>query len=218
MKTHEQHERQPFMRRTMVGLGLASAAVMGTGLAACTYEQPSSAVSVRTYDSPGNGGNPEAPHYLQPSPLDLTPSAVNSATIERLRYLIEEEKFAHDVYKTLGDIWGTRIFEMIEHSESTHEDAVHSLLESRGIDDPRSDEIGVFSNGDLQALYNRLVAQGSRSLADAYLVGVAIEQLDINDLTTYLASSTPLDTDIRTVLEHLLSGSESHLAAFEQHT
>lgn len=135
-----------------------------------------------------------------------------STTEDLLLYLIEEEKLAHDVYTVLGETWGGNTFSNILGSETYHQDQVLNLLNSYGLTDPRSSEIGVFVNPDLQALYDQLIAQGMTSQAEAYKVGVLIEETDITDLTTAINSTS--DATIVATLEKLRSASESHLAAF----
>lgn len=141
-------------------------------------------------------------------------AAQASSTNDLLLYLIEEEKLAHDVYTVLGEKWGGNTFSNILASESTHQDQVLNLLNSYGLTDPRSSEIGVFVNPDLQALYDQLIAQGMTSQAEAYKVGVLIEETDITDLTTAINSTS--DATIVATLEKLRSASESHLAAFSK--
>lgn len=138
----------------------------------------------------------------------------SQATDDLLLYLIEEEKLAHDVYTVLSTQWGGNTFSNILDSETTHQTMVLSLLTSYGLEDPRTQEIGVFINPDLQALYDQLIAQGMTSQAEAYKVGVLIEETDIADLTTAMDSTT--DSTIISVLEKLRSASESHLAAFSK--
>lgn len=140
-----------------------------------------------------------------PTPYDTTTA---------LLFLVEEEKLAHDVYVTLAEQWGTQVFSNIAASEVAHQSLVAPLLEERGIDDPRSSEIGVFADPALQALYDDLVARGSLSLDDAIRVGVTIEQTDIADLGSAIASED--ESDVLGVLERLLAGSENHLEAFER--
>lgn len=137
-----------------------------------------------------------------------------STTEDLLLYLIEEEKLAHDVYTVLGETWGGNTFRNILGSETSHQDQVLNLLNSYGLTDPRSSEIGVFVNPDLQALYDQLIAQGMTSQAEAYKVGVLIEETDITDLTTAINSTS--DATIVATLEKLRSASESHLAAFSK--
>lgn len=133
---------------------------------------------------------------------------------EQLLYLIEEEKLAHDVYTVMYQKYGATVFGNILQSESTHQGRVLTLLEARSIADPRSSEVGVFKNQELQALYNQLIEQGSRNATEAYKAGVAIEEKDIADISTQL--STAKDDDVIAALESLRSGSENHLRAFNR--
>jgi hypothetical protein len=133
---------------------------------------------------------------------------------DQLVYLIEEEKLAHDVYTVMHEKYGARVFGNILQSESTHQGRVLTLLEARNIADPRSSEVGVFKNKDLQTLYDQLIEQGNKSAEEAYRVGVAIEEKDIADIGTMLA--TVSDDDVVSALESLRSGSENHLRAFNR--
>jgi hypothetical protein len=133
-------------------------------------------------------------------------------TKQQLLYLIEEEKLAHDVYTVFYEKYGARVFGNILESESTHQERVMTLLEARNITDPRSSEIGVFTNSDLQKLYDNLIAQGMQNETEAFRVGVIIEETDIIDLKEQL--STAKDDDVVVALEDLLYGSENHLRAF----
>jgi hypothetical protein len=138
--------------------------------------------------------------------------ATAAATKAQLLYLIEEEKLAHDVYSAMFELWGSRVFGNILKSEETHQSQVLTIMNTRDIADPRSSEEGVFENKELQDLYNQLIAKGSKSAVDAYEVGVAIEELDISDITKMLA--TAKDADVIAMMENLRKGSENHLRAF----
>jgi hypothetical protein len=125
----------------------------------------------------------------------------------------EEEQLAHDVYVALGDTWGLRIFENIAASETTHIDAVASLLDRYGIDDPAlGNETGTFTDPAIQQLYDRLVTDGSVSLDEALAVGAFIEELDIRDLQTRAAATEIVA--IAAVYADLERGSRNHLRAF----
>jgi hypothetical protein len=145
---------------------------------------------------------------------DLGQLATSDSTVELLSYLIEEEKLAHDVYTVLYDTYGSKVFGNILESESTHQDQVLGLLDAYGVDDPRSTELGVFNDPELQDLYDQLIAKGMQSAQDAYEVGVMIEEKDIADITAQLATAS--DADVVSVLEKLRSGSENHLRAFNR--
>jgi hypothetical protein len=126
----------------------------------------------------------------------------------------EEEKLARDVYLTLYATWGKRVFSNIIESEQRHMDAIKSLLDKYHLDDPAAGKlVGEFTNSDIQSLYNELVLTGSKSLEDAFKVGVRIEELDIQDLTTLVKATDNLD--IKRVYANLLKASQRHLSAFE---
>ncbi|MEZ4664795.1 MAG: DUF2202 domain-containing protein [Caldilineaceae bacterium] len=143
----------------------------------------------------------------------IAAGALSSAEADGLIFMREEEKLAHDVYVTLGAQWDLPIFNNISASETTHTDAVKTLLDRYGLDDPAvGKDVGVFENATLQALYTDLVAQGSQSLTAALIVGATIEDLDIVDLQTRIAQTER--PDIQLVYENLMKGSRNHLRAF----
>jgi hypothetical protein len=133
--------------------------------------------------------------------------------ITDLNFMREEEKLAHDVYTVLYDQYGQKIFSNISDSEQKHAAAIKLLLDRFGLDDPVGNNgLGGFSNEDLQTLYHDLIESGSQSLADALLVGLAIEEIDILDLEEAIGR-----TELRPILrvyENLLQGSHNHLRAF----
>jgi len=139
--------------------------------------------------------------------------ALDAVEIADLEYMREEEKLARDVYITLYDVWGVQVFQNISRSEQSHMDAILTLLDRYGIADPTlGNGVGEFTNPDLQALYDQLVATGRQSLADALKVGGAIEEIDILDLEKSVAETE--HADILQVYASLLNGSTNHLRAF----
>lgn len=145
---------------------------------------------------------------------EVVASPAEPTTEELLLYLIEEEKLAHDVYTVMFQKYGANVFGNILESETTHQERVLTLLQARSIPDPRSTELGVFKDQALQALYEQLIEQGNISVVEAYKVGVAIEEKDIADIGTQLATAT--DEDVIVTLESLRSASENHLRAFNR--
>ena len=131
---------------------------------------------------------------------------------DALAFMVEEEKLARDVYNALYATWGSTTFQSIATSEQMHMDAIKNLLAVYGLTDPSSSQAGVFTNPDLQSLYNQLVASGKQSLAEAFKVGGAIEEIDILDLQERLAQTD--NADIQQVFNNLLKGSSNHLRAF----
>ena len=124
-----------------------------------------------------------------------------------------EEKLARDVYIVMGELWNHKVFLNIQLSEQKHMEAVKSKLDKYNVPDPlTTDSVGVFPDPVFQQLYDQYIQQGSQSLNEALLVGKAIEELDIADLTFQL---TFVDNpDIIRVYQNLKAASENHLAAF----
>jgi len=140
-----------------------------------------------------------------------TPS-LSDAEIAMLLKMKEEEKLARDVYVTLYEKWPKPIFSNISGAEERHLQAVITLLKFYNQADTLVAARGVFSTLALTQLYQTLVTKGDSSLANAYQVGLQIEEMDIKDLTEALA--TDPNTNIVTTFENLLKGSRNHLRAF----
>jgi hypothetical protein len=132
----------------------------------------------------GDDGNARIDSGVLRGALDRPIAAeLSDVEAEGILYMREEEKLARDVYLTLYDQWGMQILSNIADSESTHMEAVKTLIDRYGLDDPAAGKgIGEFTNEELKALYDQLVEQGSQSLVDALQVGAAIEEIDILDL------------------------------------
>ncbi len=142
----------------------------------------------------------------------LFAAALSPAEEESLLYIREEEKVARDVYIALYDKWGLTIFNNISISEQTHMDAIKTLLDRYGLEDPALGP-GKFSNPELQKMYDDLIAMGNLSASEALQVGVIIEETDILDLQEGLTAAA--HKDIKRVYQNLMAGSENHLAAFQ---
>lgn len=153
-------------RLTALALGLTTG-VMALSLAVLPASQVQAA--------PGNPANPAATAGVQTSPAAVS-ATLSEAEIAGLVYMREEEKLAQDVYLALYAEWGLPIFQNIANSEQTHTDAVKTLLDRYGVEDPAVETAaGEFVNADLQALYDQLTALGEQSLGDALKVGATIE-------------------------------------------
>lgn len=177
---------------------LAGVAALGLAVASTTWAPPAAAAPPASALVPAQAT----------APATLTP-----AEIAGLTFMREEEKLARDVYLALDDAWNFQVFANIARSEQNHMDAVGTLLARYGLPDPAAGNgAGEFTNPDLQALYDQLVAQGGQSLGDALRVGAAIEEIDIRDLFQQLPAVQ--HSDIRRVYERLEQGSENHLRAF----
>lgn len=143
-----------------------------------------------------------------PAATSLTP-----AEADALAFMREEEKLARDVYQVLAEQWGLPLFSNIAASEQVHMDSVKTLLDRYELADPAAgNEVGQFTNPDLQALYDQLLVEGSVSAAAALKVGAAIEEIDILDLQERLAQTQA--ADVAQLFANLMAGSENHLRAF----
>ncbi|MDE4190912.1 DUF2202 domain-containing protein [Phaeobacter gallaeciensis] len=140
---------------------------------------------------------------------------LSAEAIAELKFMIEEEKLAGDLYEAFYDVYGEEIFANIEVSEDHHFDALVDYAEKIGVDVDSFvfDTAGEFSNPELQEMYDTLLEQGLTSLEDALEVGVAIEEKDIVDIAA-AAEAVP-DTALADIYENLLQGSYAHLDAFE---
>jgi hypothetical protein len=147
--------------------------------------------------------------------ISTSAQAATKPDAAALQYMVAEEKLAHDVYVTLGEEYGVRVFSNIARSETQHQSSVAKLLDLYGIKNPTlNDKVGVFDDPKLQNLYDDLIAKGMLSLQDALEVGVLVEKTDIADLKEILAGNEPAEVD--RVLTQLLKASYNHLAAFER--
>jgi hypothetical protein len=153
----------------------------------------------------------EEPPVEEP-PVEDPELALNDEIIGLL-FVREEEKLARDVYMHLADVWGVQTFSSIVPSEQSHMDAVLGHLVALGVDDPaEGNEPGVFTDIELQGLYDDLIEQGEVSATAALEVGAFIEEFDILDLIMRAA-----DAESQAVIDtygRLEAGSENHLRAF----
>jgi hypothetical protein len=164
--------------------------------------------------------NTEAEYQIDPADFlddSIGEGVINTdlseVEIAGLLLMREEEKLARDVYDTLGEQWGLPIFSNIARSEETHTEAVRGLLQLFQLPDPVvKDERGVFADSELQALYDTLVAEGSKSLESALKVGATVEDLDIYDLDRLMAQTE--NEHILSVYRNLQKGSRNHMRAF----
>jgi hypothetical protein len=149
--------------------------------------------------------------------IDSLPlESLSAAEIAALTTMREEELLAKDVYIAMYTLYKVPVFNNISKSETQHTLAVGTLLLKYGLPDPAENHVaGVFVNADLQALYTSLVAQGSTSLNSGLIVGATIEDLDIYDLHTHIA--TDIDNlDILYVFGNLEKGSRNHMRSFSR--
>jgi hypothetical protein len=164
----------------------------------------------------GRGRGMQCPNNNGICPVRTASAATQTLTAtetEKLVHMREEEKLAHDVYASLYEKWGMRIFDNISQSEARHEESIALLLKRYGLADPaEKNGPGRFQNEEMQGLYNKLIGLGDNSLVAAFGVGATIEDLDIYDLEVAAAETD--NEDLKLVYSNLLNASKNHMQAF----
>jgi hypothetical protein len=215
------------MRRTLVVTAVAGgtlAALLAGGVAVAGTDSTAAAAGSQSCTGAGNPagearGRAMGPDRARTPGMMQAPAAVPASgtlTEEQkadLLFMIEEEKLAHDVYVVLGQATGDVRFDRIAAAETRHADAVRTMLDRYGLADPTvGAAVGEFTNAELQARYDSLVAQGRQSLDAALEVGRTIEATDIADLAE--ASQGLSAPDVLRLYANLTTGSQHHLQAF----
>lgn len=160
---------------------------------------------------PAMAQGPNAPSTPR-TVAQTTVAALDAEEANTLLWMREEEKVARDVYINLYRLWKKPVFRRIANSEQRHFDAVGAKLELYGLADPAQPGIGQFTNTDLQAMYDQLLASGRTSYIQALIVGATIEDVDIRDLQAAIEATD--DAALKTTYQNLLEGSKNHLRAF----
>jgi hypothetical protein len=194
------------LKNIIIGI-LSAVIVIAVGASAYNAFAAPNATTPAAFDTTVSTGNGNGSAQLTTIPVsDLTAEEAAS-----LLFMREEEKLARDVYNQLFTLWGIPSFQSIAASEQTHMDQIKVLMDRYALADPALDP-GQFTDVNLQALYNQLMAQGSLSIADAVKVGATIEEVDIVDLQTRFTQTD--NADIQLVYNNLMNGSFNHLQAF----
>lgn len=165
----------------------------------------------RAENAGGIKGNHTSRPAGDPAAIVEPDSVLTADEAASLTYMVEEEKLAHDLYVELGDAWDLSVFVNISDAESTHADAIRSLLDAYSIEDPTAGmAAGEFANAELQDMYDTLLAKGLTSMTEALEVGGLVEETDIADLRERQSDNVAIDR----VFDQLEAGSEKHLRAF----
>lgn len=144
----------------------------------------------------------------------LSTLILSESESQTLLFMREEEKLAHDVYVYAFEKYGLNAFQNIANSESNHVLSVLGVMDYYQISDPlfRSTVPGEFTNPTLINLYSDLISRVDLSLNESILVGLLIEDLDINDLENAISETS--QTNITKLYTNLECGSKNHLKAF----
>jgi hypothetical protein len=138
----------------------------------------------------------------------LTLSAEASAV---LLFQIDEERMARELYTAFGAKWSLRPFANIPPSEARHEAVLRQLATRAGLALPTA-VAGQFDSAEVQSRYNALLALGNESADAALRVGAYVEEVDIADLNTLIASTD--SAELKTSATALKTASGHHLSAF----
>jgi len=176
--------------KTRTALGLATAGLLTVGWTTTVYAAPT------------------------PTPTPTATATADTTLSTNLTHMRDEERLARDIYTTLAAKYSQAApFVNIARSEQVHFDTMGLLLTRYGVADPSAGKNpGTHADPALQALYDKLLASGSESLAKAYDVGVAVENLDIADLKAAISQTS--QADVKAAFTNLMNGSANHLAAF----
>jgi hypothetical protein len=157
----------------------------------------------------------QANHSPMVNPALLGDIVLNDESAASLRFMIQEEKLAGDLYEAFADQTGLRTFDRIAAAEDKHMNTLIDLAEKAGInvDDLIALPAGEFADAELQTMYDSLLASGSVSTDAALTVGREVELADIADLSAAIEGFA--EPALVGVYSKLLSGSEHHLAAFD---
>jgi hypothetical protein len=160
-------------------------------------------------------GASTSPSMVASHPMSMSTSSATLTADEAtdLVFMREEEKLARDLYITFDEKWGGTTFASIASSEQRHMDAILRKLVKYQLPDPAAgNEIGEFTNDEVQALYDGLLEDGLASELAALNVGGLVEEIDIVDNMDAAAAAT--QEDLVRVYEALTCGSRNHLRAF----
>jgi hypothetical protein len=176
--------------KTRTALGLATAGLLTVGWTTTVYAAPT------------------------PTPTPTATATADTTLSTNLTHMRDEERLARDIYTTLAAKYSQAApFVNIARSEQVHFDTMGLLLTRYGVADPSAGKNpGTYAEPALQSLYDKLLASGSESLAKAYDVGVAVENLDIADLKAAISQTS--QADVKAAFTNLMNGSANHLAAF----
>jgi hypothetical protein len=130
-----------------------------------------------------------------------------------LLFMREEEKLARDIYLSAYERYGLQVFDHIAASEQMHMDLLLGLINTYGLTDPVGQHArGVYTNPQVQAMFDKFNSQVSASLVDALVAGASIEDVDLYDLKRVTGNTSK--SDLLDVYDMLSCGSEHHLSAF----
>lgn len=142
---------------------------------------------------------------------DASPLALAAEAQEALRFQIDEERMARELYTAFAEKWGLQPFKMIPQSEARHEGVLRQLAVRAGVTAPTA-VAGKFDSQEVQLRYDALLALGLESADSALRAAAFVEEQDIADVDTLLAATD--SPDLKAAANSLRQGSTNHLRAY----
>lgn len=139
------------------------------------------------------------------------PLVLDDAARAALRFQLDEERMAGELYVAFGKKHAARPFTNIPRAEARHREILQQLATRAGLTVAAA-AAGRYETAAIQARHDALWARGQASLIEALKVGALVEEQDIADLRA-LAATTD-HPDLRAAVAVLERGSRHHLAAF----
>lgn len=142
---------------------------------------------------------------------DTTPLTLSAAARSALLFQIDEERMARELYSAFGAKWDLRPFANIPQAEERHESVLRQLAVRAGLTAPTT-VAGRFDSAEVQKRYDDLLKLGLESADAALRVGAYVEEVDIADLNTLVATT---DSEaLKAAAQALKTASGHHLSAF----
>jgi hypothetical protein len=142
---------------------------------------------------------------------DTTPLALGGEAQKALLFQIDEERMARELYTAFGVKWGLQPFANIPKAEARHEAVLRQLATRAGLTAPAA-VAGRFDDAEVQKRYDELLALGNASADSALRTGAYVEEVDIADLNTLIATTD--NAALKGSVIALRTASGHHLKAF----
>lgn len=157
---------------------------------------------------PGNGCD----GVCAARPGSTEPIVLGETARAALRFQLDEERMAGELYLALGEMHAARPFTNIPRAEARHRELLQNLAARAGLPIPAATVAGRYETAAIQARYDALLARGRGSPLEALKVGALVEEQDIADLRA-LAITTD-QAELKAAIAALERGSQHHLNAF----
>ncbi len=142
---------------------------------------------------------------------DTAPLALGNQAQMALLFQIDEERMARELYTAFGAKWNLPPFANIPQAEARHEAGLRQLAARAGLAAPAA-VTGRFDSAEVQKRYDDLLALGLTSADGALRTGAYVEEVDIADLNTLIATTD--NAALKATATALKTASGHHLQAF----